>query len=242
MKNGILIVQNVRFTEGGESMANKVTQSSAKGLTTLLYTGAAFATFMSVYSAVAVIGKLFSMWTSSDTTLQNLMTVFAAGNTYTDTILLAVVGVGMAVAAFFLYGKVSREVAKQPEYTNTTAYAFITNALVGVFVLTAAVMVLEMVSILISSLLLIGTSTNIGAMYLGGFLPLVLSVGVVGFAGWMAMEIMRGHNKSKLLTIVAMSVAGALLVAAFITVPIKAHSSSTTRTTDYDSIRQYFDY
>ncbi len=224
-------------------MNSKVTQSSAKGLTTLLYTGAAFATFMSVYSIVAVIGKLFSMWTSSEVSLQNLMAVFAGGNVYTDTILLAVVGVGMAVAAFFLYGKVSREIAKQPEYTKTTAYAFITNALVGIFAVTVAVMALEMVSILISSLLLIGTGTNIGAMYLGMFLPLLLSVGVVGFAGWMAMEIMRGRDKSKLLTLVAMSVAGALLVATFITVPIKAHSSSSSSSEqNYNQIRQLFDY
>ena len=209
---------------------------------TLLYTGAAFAALIGTYSIVAVIGKLFSMWTSSGATLQNLMSTFVTGSSaYVDTIFLAIIGVGMALVAFFLYGRVSREVAKQPEYVKTSAYAFITNTLVGVFFFTVGVMALELVSILISSLVLIGTSTDIGAMYLGMFLPLLLSGAVVAFVGWMALEIMRGRNKSKLMTIVLMSAAGALLVATLITVPIKAHSSSSTRS-NYDSFRQMLDY
>ena len=215
---------------------------AVKGLITLLYTGAALATFLSAYSAVAVIGKLFSMWTSSGATLQNLMSAFVTGSSaYVDTILLAVVGVGMAVAAFLLYGRVSREIAKQPEYVKTSAYAFVTNTLVGVFFFTVGVMALELVSVVISSLVLIGTSTDIGAMYLGMFLPLLLSGAVVAFVGWMALEIMRGRDKSKLLTVVLMSVAGALLVATLITVPIKAHSSSSTRSI-YDSTRNLLDF
>lgn len=216
-------------------------QPSARGQLTLLYTGAALTTFLGAFSIVALVGKLFSMWTGGST-IQNMMSALVTGNSaYVDTIFLAIIGVGMTLAAFFLYGKVSREIAGQPEYTKTSAYAFITNALVGVFFLTVGVMALELVSILISSLVLIGTNTDIGAMYLSMFLPLLLSGAVVAFVGWMALEIMRGRDKSKLLTIVLMSVAGALLVATLITVPIKAHGSSSGGS-NYDSIRQYLDY
>ena len=224
-------------------MEQKITQPSVKqpgikGLITLLYMGAVVTAIMSVLAIVAVIGKLFVMWTGSTTGVENIMSIIGAGSLYLDTVLFAIIAVGMAVASFFLYRQVTHEVAKQPEYVKTTAYAFLTNALVAFFIFALALAVLELVSIMISSLVLIGTGTDIGALYLGVFLPLIVCAGIFTFAGYMALHIMRGRNKSSLMTVVLMAIAGAVLIATLITVPIKAHGSSSSMSEYERSMRQ----
>ena len=210
--------------------------SGIRGILTLLYTGAVLSVITAVFAIVAVAGKLFSLWTGSNIELQNVISFFAAtGNPYLETILLAVTAAGASVAAFFLYRAVSRNIAQQHDYATTTAYTFLTNTLVGLLAVVLAVFSFQAVTVLLSSLLLIGTGTDIGGLYLGFFLPLVIVSGITGFVGYLAFEIMRGRNKSALMTLVLMSVAGAALVAALITVPIKAHGGSSSRSSSSSS-------
>jgi xanthine/uracil permease len=120
----------------------------------------------------------------------------------------------------------------------------VTNTFVGILALTVILLASSLVSILISSLMLIGTSADIGQMYLQRFLPQLFGLGFVGFIGYCSYSIYRGKNMSKLMTLVLMGVAGALLVATLITVPIKAHtgssnSSSNSRSSNYSSLYDY---
>lgn len=198
-------------------------------LLTLKYSSAAVSALVATFGALLVVAELFGLWTDGASSI-----LLLAG--YTGIVTTAIVSTLFSVLAFVLYRGVTKDVAVQPDYITKSAYGFITNAffaiLAGVLVILAA----RLVSVLLSSLLLIGTDTDIAGLYLGQFLPDLLAAAVIGFVGFMALKIMKGKNYSTLMTIVLMSLAGALLLAVLITVPIKAHSGSST---DYN---KYYDY
>jgi hypothetical protein len=202
---------------------------------TLKYGGAVVSALLAVYYSVSVLTELFGLWTG-----KGIVSVFGTG--YTGIVAGAITAALFAVLAFLLYRKVTKEVALAPSYVEKTAYHFITNGFFSVLAVAFVIMVAELVSVLISSLLLIGTSTDIGGLYLNQFLPNLLAVGVVGFTGFAAYSIVKGKNLSLAMTITLMSLAGALLLAVLITVPIKAHGSSASPASSSSNYNYEYDY
>lgn len=211
-------------------MSDSTTRHATGGLT-LLYASGAAAVLGALYAIAVLANELFSLWTGP---VGNISLSIG----YMGAVEWSVLAVLFSVLAFLLYKKVTKAVGAEPAYLETTSYHFITNALVGVLAFAFVVFVGRLVSVLISSLVLIGANVDIGSMYLNQFLPELLVAGVVGFAGFSAYKIMKGTNLSFVMTLVVLSVAGAMLIATLITVPIKAHSgSSTTTIKSYDYSR-----
>lgn len=199
---------------------------------TLKYSGATVSALIATFGALTLFSALFGLWTDKASG-----TLLFTG--YVGVVTTAVMTALFSVLAFLLYRRVTKDVAAQPEYVNTSAYTFVTNSFFAVLAVMVVIIVAQLISILLSSLLLIGTSTDIGGMYLNEFLPGLLAAAIVAFVGFAAYKIMKGKNVSALMTIVLMSLAGALLIATLITVPIKAHmttvsSSSTPNIYNYD--------
>lgn len=210
-------------------MATSSSAQASTSMITLKYSGAAASALIATLSVLALLGELFGLWTDK------AGTVFGLGGGYLSIVTLAVFAALFSVGALLLYRWVTKDVAKQPDYIKTSAYSFITNAFFAATVLMFVGITAQLISILLSSLLLIGTSTDIGALYVGQFLPALISAAVVGFVGFCAFSILKGKNYSALMSIVLASLAGALLLATLITVPIKAHSvTSSSSTSPYD--------
>lgn len=213
-------------------MATSSSAQAGTSMITLKYSGAATSTFVAMLSVLALLGELFALWTD------NVSNSFGLLGGYTSVVLLAVLAALFSVSALLLYRSVTKDVARQPEYIKTAVYNFITNTFFAGIVFVLVILVAQLLSILLSSLLLIGTSTDIGALYVGQFLPAFLSAGIVGLVGFCAFSILKGKNYSALMSIVLVSLAGALLLATLITVPIKAHSvTSASSTSPYDYTR-----
>lgn len=213
-------------------MATSSSAQAGTSMITLKYSGAATSAFVAMLSALALLGELFALWTD------NVSNSFGLLGGYTSVVLLAVLAALFSVSALLLYRSVTKDVARQPEYIKTAVYNFITNTFFAGIVFVLVILVAQLLSILLSSLLLIGTSTDIGALYVGQFLPAFLSAGIVGLVGFCAFSILKGKNYSALMSIVLVSLAGALLLATLITVPIKAHSvTSASSTSPYDYTR-----
>lgn len=213
------------------------TKLTGHGMTTMHYVGAALATIISVLASAAALKTLFViLFGGSEAALSAIL---FGSSSYTGLIAAAVTAVVFALVAFFLYRQVSRRVAKRPQYMTTTAYRVVTYGVFMIFALLTVLLVSDLVATLLSSLLLIGSSTDIGALYLTGFLPTLFYTGLVAFVAAMLYMIVKGKNKSLLLTIVLLSVTGAILLAAIITTPIQAHSSSSSSSYDYSDM---FDY
>ncbi len=215
-------------------MATESSHASSSTLT-LKYGGAAASVLIALYSVGTVLSSLFGFWTDKAGSL-----MLSGG--YIGVVESAISAVLFALVAFLLYKKVTKDIAAQPEYVNTTVYHFITKGLFAVLATAFVVYVAQLLSVLISSLLLIGTSTDIGGLYLNQFLPSLLGAAVVGVMGFSAFKIMKGRNLSGLMTIVLLSLAGALLIATLITVPIKAHSSTVTPSSSDFDYSNYFNY
>lgn len=208
----------------------------SSGRLTLKYGGAAATLLIALYNVTTVLSSLFGLWTDKASSL-----VSSGG--YIGIVESSILAVMFALVAFLLYKNVTKEIAMQPEYINSAVYHFITNGLFAVLATVFIVCVTQLLSILISSLLLIGTSTDIGGLYLNQFLPSLLGAGVIGVTGFAAYKIMKGRNLSGLMTIVLVSLAGALLIATLITVPIKAHSTaSVTPSNSSFDYSKYFNY
>ncbi len=218
-----------------------------QGHITLTYLGAVVSVLLALTASSSVIANLMAMWsnTGMGMYMASLGSALLLGSDlYTSTVSSAVAAGVFAFLAFWLYKKTTKDIVSQPEYVHRAPYAFVTNTFVGILALAVILLASSLVSILISSLMLIGTGADISQMYLQRFLPQLLGLGFVGFIGYCAYKIYRGKNMSKLMTLVLMGVAGALLVATLITVPIKAHtgssnSSSSSRSSNYSSLYDY---
>lgn len=216
-----------------------------QGHITLTYLGAVVSALLALTASSSVVASLMAMWSNAGMYTAALGSALLLGSDlYTSTISGAVAASVFAFLAFWLYKKTTKDIASQPEYIHRAPYAFVTNTFVGILALTVILLASSLVSILISSLMLIGTGADISQMYLQRFLPQLLGLGFVGFIGYCAYKIYRGKNMSKLMTLVLMGIAGALLVATLITVPIKAHtgsssSSSNSRSSNYSSLYDY---
>lgn len=209
--------------------------SHSTSVLTLKYSGAAISALAATFSVLAALSEMIGLWSGASGSLMLL-------GGYQGVMMTVVVAALFSVLAFCLYRSVTKEVAKQPDYIHTTAYHFVTNAFLALLAVVFMFIVAGLVSILLSSLLLIGTSTDIGGMYLNDFLPGVVAGGIVGFVGFSAYKIMKGKNFSMVMTIVLMSLAGALLLAALITIPIKAHMGSSTPSSSSSMYDNYYDY
>lgn len=214
--------------------------ASVKGSTnmiTLKYSGAAVSAVITLFGVLLTLSELFGLWTDQ------LGSIWVISG-YVGIVMTAITTALFSVLSFLLYRSVTKDVAARTEYVTTSAYSFITNAffavLVGVFIVVLA----NLASILVSSLLLIGTTTDIASLYLGGFVPELLVAMLVAFVGFCAYKIMKGKNLSMLMTVVLMSLAGVVLLGVLITVPIKAHmtpratqlpASSSTPSNQYDT-------
>ncbi len=202
---------------------------------TLKYSGAAVSALVATFSIVLLLSELFGLWTGASGSI-----VLLSG--YQGIMTVAVVAVLFAVLAFCLYRNVTKAVAKQLDYVNKTAYHFVTNSFLAVLAGALIVTVAGLLSVLLSSLLLIGTNADIGGMYLNQFLPGLVAAGLIGFVGFAAYKIMKGKNLSMLMTIVLMALAGALMIAALITIPIKTHMSTSSSSSNSSNMYDNSDY
>lgn len=198
------------------------TVKSRGGLLTLKYLGASAAAVMSVLASLGLLSSLMMQWTGG------AGLVWLVGNHYGMMVSLGVSAVVFALLAMWLYRLVSREVAARPAYLSSTPYVVITNIIFGFFAVLLVCMVIRLISVLLSSLLLIGSGADIGGMYLREFLPTLVGAALVFVAVWMTYKIVRGKNMSWALSLVLVSVAGALLLATLITVPLATHATDET--------------
>ena len=109
---------------------------------------------------------------------------------------LAVTAVLLAVAAFFLFGRVSKEAATDRSgFTKGIGYKLVTYSGLGALVLCVVPQVATLIGVLISSLLLIGVKdagTVYGMMYITSFLPALVSLGLLAAAIFCVGKIVIG--------------------------------------------------
>ncbi len=211
--------------------AEEHVQTAAWWALSLKYGAGALAVVFAVRTIETVASQIFALLIGNAGTLGSYGPV--------DVVTESILAVLFSLIAFLLYRKVSKDIAAAPDYVYQPLYHFITNVLVGALVLEALYGVAVVVSVLLNSLFLIGAGADYGALYLGQFLPALITTATAVVAALFAFNIMKGKNRSLPMTITVLAVAGALFLMTAITVPIKAHSSTAstynTSTTNIDN-------
>ncbi len=206
------------------------------GFLTLKYLGASISAVLSVVVFSNVIQQLFLLWTKTNST--SSLGAFVPIS-YQGMVTSALLTITFSLIAWLGFINVTKSIAARSEYVNTLAYVLITNAMLGVLVLATLIGLVNLVSVLLSSLILIGSGTDIGAMYLGTFLPQLVASALAGFAAFAAYKIAKGKNLSSVLGIVLVSVAGAALIATIITVAVQSHVTASSDQIRKNTVNDY---
>lgn len=207
------------------------------GFLTLKYLSASASVVLSIVVFSYVVQSLFFLWTKAVGDGYSLGAFVSSS--YQGIITNALLVLSFALIAWLMFINVTRMIKTRPDYLNTLAYVLITNATLGALLFMTLVGLANLASVLLSSLVLIGSGADIGAMYLGTFLPQLIATLLSGFASFVAFKIAKGKNLSSILGIVLVSVAGAALVAAIITVAVQSHTSASSDQKIKDSVNDY---
>lgn len=214
----------------------EVASKPMSGFLTLKYLGASASVVLSVVAFSNVVQSLFFLWTRAGSGYGLGSYIFSGYQGMVTNALLTLV---FALIAWLVFINVSKSISARTDYLNTLAYVLITNAMLGALILITLLGLVNLVSVLLSSLALIGSGADIGAMYLGTFLPQLVSSALAGFATFAAYKIAKGKNLSSILGIVLVSVAGAALIAVIITVAVQSHATASNDQKMKDSVNDY---
>lgn len=143
---------------------------------------------------------------------------FSAG--YSGLVGAALAAVGFALFAWWLFGRVAR--VEDASRIKTTPYL----VGVGVLAVKSVVAAAAVVGSALTPLLTIREGVNTGAAYLYEFLPAVLALAVIVFAGYFLAKQVKNVRVGSLLSGVLLGVASLLTVLSVIAVIVRSHDES----------------
>ncbi len=129
----------------------------------------------------------------------------------------------LAALPWFLFKSVKRSLSAEPGFTKRAVYKVTMYTGLSILVMATAISSIGVVSTLISSLAYIGTSLNIGMMYLNYFLPQLLATVITGFSAYCLWQTAKGKDMINLLSIIQAAIAGVVAVALLVALIIAAH-------------------
>ena len=219
--------------EQAEYMAPRAV-SQAKWLTFEYALAMVSVTFAAITSIV-LMPMLFGMWSAKDAVSFGLS--LSGGSITANILAVGILAVLFSVLAFVLFGRVTRAIAADRSgYTGRLAYKLTTYGSLFMIVLAALPLVANLISVLISSLLLIGVSdagSVYTALYLGNFLPSLVCLAVLAVVIFFIGKIINGYNKSRPLAITLIAITSVVAVALAITLAVQAHDKPSIKKSNF---------
>ena len=219
--------------EQAEYMAPRAV-SQAKWLTFEYALAMVSVTFAAITSVV-LVPMLFGMWSAKDAVSFGLS--LSGGSITANILAVGILAVLFSVLAFVLFGRVTRAIAADRSgYTGRLAYKLTTYGSLFMIVLAALPLVANLISVLISSLLLIGVSdagSVYTALYLGNFLPSLVCLAVLAIVIFFIGKIINGYNKSRPLAITLIAITSVVAVALAITLAVQAHDKPSIKKSNF---------
>lgn len=118
---------------------------------------------------------------------------------------------------------------KRPDFAGRVAYKAPVYTTLGLLVATKVGLVIQLLSIVLSSLALIGVeNVDFGSMYLHDFLPTFITLLVVAAAAWYAFKLAKGKDLGKMFSMITAFLGTVLAVALFITAVVTFHQKPET--------------
>lgn len=120
---------------------------------------------------------------------------------------------------------------KRPDFAGRVAYKAPVYTTLGLLVATKVGLVIQLLSIVLSSLALIGVEhVDFGSMYLHDFLPTFITLLVVTASAWYVFKLAKGKDLGKMFSMVTAFLGTVLAVALFITAVVTFHQKPETTT------------
>ena len=137
---------------------------------------------------------------------------------------------------------------KRHGYAGRLAYKLPVYISLGLLVAGKIMADITMLCVVLTSLVLIGTSADIGALYLDEFVPALVMAVVFGFSAWYVFKLAKGHDMGRQFSMLMAVIGAGLAVALLITAVSVAHSETTSPNNSYmkelnrDSLQDLFNY
>jgi hypothetical protein len=174
----------------------------------------------------AAVKAAFTLWNNGTVVLgMPFGWVLPVSGGYTGAIWAGLAAVALALVGMFFHRRAAAGMNARPVYVERQAYkivAYATLAVLGVYLL---VTVLTLFSVIISSLLLIGSESSISSLYLTVFLPTLLTILIVGFATYCVYRFTTGRSEIAKLYNVLLALGTIVLLALIITVAVRSHDA-----------------
>ena len=211
-------------------------------LLTLEYSFALMSSIVAVLMAASSVTMLFALWNDAAAVVSApLSWMMPITSGYVGIIISSLMALVAGLVATILFKRVSRSVAERKGYTKRLSYKVATYGAFAILATYAAVLGITLVAILLSSLVLIGSESSIGSLYLREFLPTLIAFIIAGMSAYWMYKIVKGINKSGVWALSLLGVGAAILVAAIVTVAVAAHDDWTVNdyglSTDHETRR-----
>lgn len=116
---------------------------------------------------------------------------------------------------------------KRDGYAGRVAYKVPLYTALGLLVVAKVVAVIQMVTVVLNSLAVIGLNNNgVGDMYLYEFLPAAIAALVFGGSAWYLFKLAKGRDNGKMFSMLAALLGAALAIALFVTAVVTLHGNS----------------
>lgn len=191
----------------------------------------ALVVIVTILVAVGFITAL-SLWTGNVGIVSMMPELGAHGAKYVEaSMAISIVAALLVLVPMLavLDRRTRAEWLKRPGYAARVAYKAPVYTALGVLVVGKTAAVIQMVSVVLSSLALIGVSgSDIGGMYLSQFLSALLVTIIFGASGWYVFKLAKGRDNGQTFSMAMVVVGTMLAIALFITAIVTFHNSTNT--------------
>lgn len=201
-------------------------QAKTSVFLTLEYVVSIGAVIASLVCLDAAIKAAFTLWNNGTVALgMPFSWMLPVSGGYVGAIWAGFASVIFALIGMFFHRRTAASMVSRPAYTDRQAYKIVTYATLAILSVLLLTTLLTMFTIIITSLLLIGSESSISSLYLNVFLPTLLTVLIVGFATFIMYRYTLGRGDLSALYSVLLALGTVALLVLILTVAIRSHDA-----------------
>lgn len=191
----------------------------------------------SVICLDAALKAAFTLWNNGTVELGMLFSWFLpVSGGYVGAIWTGLAAVVFALLGMFFHRRTSASIAARPAYAGRQAYKIVTYAALALLSAILLTAILTLFSIIVTSLLLVGSGSSISGLYLNVFLPTLLTIFITSYTTRAVYRLTTSRGDFSKLYTSLLALGTLLFLILIITVAVRSHDTYSAN--DYGRISQ----
>jgi hypothetical protein len=200
--------------------------ADASEFLTLEYVVAMGSIIATIVCLAAAIKAACTLWNDSTVSLGVPFDwILPVSNGYVGAMWAGLAAVVFALSALFFGRRTVASIAARPGYESRLVYKVITYATLAISAVWLLIALVTFFTVIITSLLLIGSESSIGSLYANVFIPTLLNSLVAGFATYVLYRFAKGRGAMTRLNLLLLAATSVTLLALIVTVAVRSHDA-----------------